>query len=47
MAFSIIVNALNKKNSILLLAKKQKETWLFVFAFASSARSFLVYIKGR
>ena len=47
MVFNTIGTALNGKNNITLLAKKEEEVWWYDFAFGFSGRSSLVFIKHR
>ena len=47
MSFNFTGTALNKKNNITLLAKKEDEVWWYIFAFGFNDRSSLVFIKDR
>ena len=47
MTFNTICTAINKKNNISLLAKKEEEVWWFGFVFGFGGRSSLVFNKGR
>ena len=47
MDFNIIGTALNNRNNITLLAKKEEEVWSYGFAFGFGGISNIVFIKGR